>query len=191
MPKRVYIIHGWEGYPEEGWFPWLKRELEAHGFEVHVPQMPDASNPRIQNWVPAVAKIVGKPDKNTYLVGHSMGCQTIMRYLERVSPQKIGGAIFVAGFFNLPNLETEEEKKIAKPWLETPINMDKVKRTTKNFVLVLSDDDRDVPMEESKTHFRQKLGPKIIIEHNKGHFTAGDGVTELPAVLEELLKMAQ
>jgi hypothetical protein len=26
--KRVFIIHGWEGYPEEGWFPWLKKELE-------------------------------------------------------------------------------------------------------------------------------------------------------------------
>ena len=26
--KRVFIIHGWDGYPEEGWFPWLKEELE-------------------------------------------------------------------------------------------------------------------------------------------------------------------
>jgi predicted alpha/beta hydrolase family esterase len=28
MTERVFIIHGWEGYPEEGWFPWLKKELE-------------------------------------------------------------------------------------------------------------------------------------------------------------------
>ena len=26
--KRAFIIHGWDGYPAEGWFPWLKRELE-------------------------------------------------------------------------------------------------------------------------------------------------------------------
>ena len=32
--KRVYIIHGWEGYPEEGWFPWLKKELEDRGFDA-------------------------------------------------------------------------------------------------------------------------------------------------------------
>ena len=48
--KRVFIIHGWEGFPEEGWFPWLKNELEAKGFEVHVPNMPDSEHPRIQKW---------------------------------------------------------------------------------------------------------------------------------------------
>ena len=34
MNKRVFIAHGWDGYPEEGWFPWLKKELETKGFEV-------------------------------------------------------------------------------------------------------------------------------------------------------------
>jgi len=29
--KRVFIIHGWGGNPEEGWLPWLKKELEAKG----------------------------------------------------------------------------------------------------------------------------------------------------------------
>ena len=24
MTKRAFIIHGWDGYPDEGWFPWLK-----------------------------------------------------------------------------------------------------------------------------------------------------------------------
>jgi len=28
MQKRVFIIHGWDGYPEEGWFPWLKKKLK-------------------------------------------------------------------------------------------------------------------------------------------------------------------
>ena len=44
MKKRVFIIHGWEGYPEECWFPWLKTEIEKTGFEVVVPNMPDADN---------------------------------------------------------------------------------------------------------------------------------------------------
>ena len=35
--KRVFIIHGWGGYPEEGWLPWLKKELEKNGFKVFVP----------------------------------------------------------------------------------------------------------------------------------------------------------
>ena len=50
--KKVFIIHGWDGYPEENWFPWLKKELEDKGFEVFVLQMPDADNPRIEKLIP-------------------------------------------------------------------------------------------------------------------------------------------
>jgi len=131
VTKRVFIIHGWDGYPEENWFPWLRAELEKRGFEVHVPQLPDAGNPRIQNWVPAVAKVVGKPDRDTYFVGHSMGCQTIARYLESLPDKtKVGGAVFVAGFFKrLTNLEADEEvRETAKSWLETPIDLGKIKQ---------------------------------------------------------------
>lgn len=35
--KRIFIAHGWDGCPEEGWFPWLKKELEIREFEVFVP----------------------------------------------------------------------------------------------------------------------------------------------------------
>ena len=100
MKKRVFIIHGWEGFPEEGWFPWLKKELELRGFEVFVPQMPDADYPRIEKWVAVVSQIVGVVDESVYFIGHSMGCQAIARYLETLPERiKIGGAIFVAGFF--------------------------------------------------------------------------------------------
>ena len=42
------------------------------------------SNPRIQKWVSKLAQTVGDADKQTYFVGHSMGCQTIVRYLEKL-----------------------------------------------------------------------------------------------------------
>jgi len=117
MTKRVFIVHGWDGYPEEGWFPWLKNELEAKDFEVSVPQLPEAKTPRIYNWVPALSKAVGTPDEQTYFVGHSIGCQTIARYLESLPEGvKVGGAVFVAGFFKrLTNLEDDPKvREIAK-----------------------------------------------------------------------------
>ena len=193
MSKRVFIIHGWEGYPEEGWFPWLKRELEAKGFKVNVPQMPDATNPRIQNWVPAIAEVVRKPDKDTYFVGHSMGCQTIARYLESLPEKvKVGGAVFVAGFFKrLTGLEDDEEtQSIRRHWLEAPLDLEKVKKHLKHSVAIFSDNDPYVPM-DNQDGFRDKLGSKIIIQHNMGHFSGpSDGIKELPVVFEELLKMS-
>jgi len=191
MPKKIFIIHGWEGYPEEGWFPWLKKELEERGFEVHVPQMPDAARPRISRWVHAIAKTVGTPDSHTYFVGHSMGCQAIVRYMESLpAGKKVGGAVFVAGFFKrLTGLEDNPEvKKTERHWLRTPISLGKARHHMKRSAAIFSDNDPFVPL-DNKDDFK-KLGSKIIVEHKKGHFSGSDGIKEIPSVLDELLKTA-
>ena len=190
--KRVFIIHGWEGFPEEGWFPWLKKEMEAKGFEVKVPAMPNTNEPKIETWVPFLANLVGKPDEETYLVGHSIGCQTTLRYLDTLQDdEKIGGMVLVAGCIHkLESMYGENEIAIAKPWLETPIDFENVKNHTKNIVAVFSDNDEFVSLDNVGL-FKEKLGAKTIVEHNRGHFSQETGIKELPIVLEELLKMAE
>ncbi len=193
MKKRVFIIHGWDGYPEEGWFPWLKRELIKRGFEVRVPKMPHATHPKISEWTPHLRRLVGKSDLKTYFVGHSMGCRTILRYLEKLSPKvKIGGAVLVAGWVSLTPMatRTKEAKAIAREWLRTPHDYGKIKRHSRNFVAVFSDNDEFVPPENWKT-YRMKLGAKVIIEHNKGHFSGDDRIKKLPVALEAILKMSK
>ena len=187
--KKAILVHGWEGNPNNCWFPWLKKELTNNGFEVIIPKMPNSDEPKINLWVSELKEVAGFPNEKTYFVGHSIGCQAIMRYLETLPEKtKIGGIVFVAGFFNLPFLETEEEKEIAKPWLEIPIDANKIKMLTRNIVAIFSDDDPDVPVTDSKL-FKEKLNAKIIIEHNKGHFSDDAGVKEIPVVLNEILKM--
>lgn len=181
--KRVFIIHGWDGNPNEGWLKWLRLELEKSNINVIAPQMPNAEEPRIEEWVAYITELVGEPDEKTFFVGHSIGCQAIMRYLEKIYPQKVGGAIFVAGWFHLINLEDKESEAIAKPWVETPIDLEKVRKTADNFTVFLSDTDEWVPISD-KNIFEEKLGAKVIIQKNKGHFTEDDDVNEMPEVLK-------
>ncbi|MCX6714471.1 MAG: alpha/beta fold hydrolase [Candidatus Uhrbacteria bacterium] len=193
MHKRVFMIHGWDGTPEHGWFPWLKLELEKQGFEVIAPQMPEANAPRIYNWVPALSNVVGEADENTYFVGHSMGCQTIVRYLETLPKSiQVGGAVFVAGFLSrLTNLEDEEEVRgIAKHWLERPLDIEKVKSHLPKSIAIFSDNDEYVPL-ENQDRFRDELGSQIIIEHAMGHFSGDGGTTELPSALKAVLELTQ
>ena len=190
--KRVFVVHMWSGNPEGNWYPWLKKELEAKGFEVNVPEMPDTDEPKIGAWVSYLKKIVGTVNEDTYFVGHSVGCQTILRYLEQCSSkEKIGGAVFVAGWFKLENLESEEEWKIMKPWLETSIEYQKIRILggSNKFTAILSDNDPFVSVKENEDMFKNQLGAKVIIKNNLGHFTKDDGVAKLPVALEELLKM--
>jgi hypothetical protein len=188
--KRVFIIHGWGGFGGEGWQAWLKVELEKKSFKVVAPDMPDTENPKIEAWVSALAKLVGRCDEDTFFVGHSVGCQTILRYLaELPEGVKAGGAIFVAGWFNLQGLTVKEEE-IAMPWLRLPIDLEKVKTKTTKFFAVFSDNDPVVPVEDEKI-FQEKLGAETLILKNQGHFTGETDINELPIVLEKILAMAE
>ncbi|MBI1833416.1 MAG: serine hydrolase family protein [Candidatus Andersenbacteria bacterium] len=188
MNNRVFIVHGWSGRPDEHWLPWLKQQLEQRGFEVNVPLMSRDDEPVIEKWVDRLEAVVGNLDEHTYFVGHSIGCQTIMRYLEKHSDKKVGGCVFVAGWFILENLEDEETELVAEPWMKTPIDFSKILKTTQKFSVFISDNDDFGAVEENKQMFEQKLNAKVIVMHNMGHFTEGDGVTELPQVLDELLE---
>ena len=191
MQKRVFIIHGWHGYPEEGWFPWLKKELEKNNFKVETPKMPNTDSPNIKSGTSFLSKLVKKTDESTYFVGHSIGCQTILRYLETLNPNtKIGGMILVAPWMTLNEAtykeEGEEGRKIAKLWIETPINFKKIKTMTNNIIAVFSDNDPYVPLENINI-FEKELNATIILEQKKGHFSGDDNIKELSIALKKIL----
>lgn len=185
MKKRAFLIHGWEGYPEEGWRPWLKQELKKRGFEVYVPAMPDTATPTMGKWVPFLTQVVGKPDEDCYFVGHSLGCITILRYLETLKEgQRVGGVVLVAGFGH--DLEYKDYKGELSSFFRKPVDWEKIKKHCKKFVAIHSDDDPWVPLKHNAL-FRYKLGAKAIIEHSMKHFSGDDGIMELPVVLDEVL----
>ncbi len=186
--KKIIIIHGRASHPEDCWFPWLRRELDKRGFTVIVPSMPETNKPKINVWVPFLEAHL-LVDENTYLIGHSLGCQTILRYLEK-NGEKIGGAILVGGWLTTDLDERPaENRELVRPWLETPLNWEEIKKKTNNFVAVLSDNNDNIPLEANADLYKEKLGAKVIIELGMGHFSKFENVTELPVVLEELLGM--
>jgi hypothetical protein len=177
--KRVFIVHGWGGNPNKEWMPWLKTKIENAGYEVHVPAMPDADTPEIGPWVSHLTQVVGTPDKDTYFVGHSIGCQTILRYLETIHTP-VGGALFVAGWFNLENLEDEESEKIAVPWINTPIDIRKIKKILPKSILLISKDDPYGAFQENIDKFSQFVTHSSVFDH-AGHFTEHED----PHILEQ------
>ncbi|MCH7568363.1 MAG: serine hydrolase family protein [Nanoarchaeota archaeon] len=188
--KRVFLIHKWEGKPDSHWFPWLREKLEAEGFEVHVLEMPDTKNPKIEPWVGKLQEEVGEVDEETYFIGHSIGGQAILRYLER-QDGKCGGVVLVAPWMHLDEQtikeEGEEFAEIARPWIETPINFSKVKENSDRFVCLFSDNDPYVPLSD-RDIFRELLGSRILTLHERAHF---DEEKDFPELLEEFLKLAR
>ena len=175
----IIIIHRWGGSPQDDWYPWLKQQLEKQGHEVIIPEMPDTNYPKINEWVHVLENL--EIDNNTILIGHSIGCLTILHYLEKANT-KVKACFFVAGWFNLKPLEDEESEEIAKPWVETPMDFDKIRKNCTKFLALFSDNDPYVPVEEAKL-FEQRLGAKTIVEHSKGHYNEAEEPTVLNALL--------
>jgi len=185
--KKIILVHRWDGKPESDWYPSVSESLKSEGFEVQIPEMPNTSEPKIEEWVNKLKEVVPNPDKETIFIGHSMGCQTIMRYLEQLDKKvKMGKIIFVAPWFNLQNLENNESESIAKPWIETPIDFDRVKAHLTNLTTIFSDNDPWVSLSD-KEIFKNILDAKIIVEHDKGHFTSEDNITEFSLLVHEVV----
>jgi hypothetical protein len=186
--KRVIIVHCWDGYPEYCWYPYVKKELETKGFIVEVPTFPETDAPNLDKWLPVLQEKIGTPDENTYLIGHSVGCITILRYLESLdSGQKVGGVVLVAGFTD--DLGFEELKN----FFTTDINFEKVKQSANHFVAIHSDDDPYVPLKHGDV-FKEKLKAELIIKNEMKHFSGPvdeeDSCTELPDVVQSIVKLS-
>lgn len=182
MKKRIIIVHGWEGSPTGDWVEWAAEEFRGKGYEVITPEMPDTDNPVIDKWIGHLKSVAGVADEHTYFIGHSVGCQTIMRFLETVDA-KVGGAIFVAGWFDLENLESKEAEEIIKPWIQTPIGYAKVRACLARSVVVLGDNDPWVPYEETKKDFETRLGSEVVTIPGAGHMTSSDGFSTFPQLI--------
>jgi predicted alpha/beta hydrolase family esterase len=182
--QRVFLIHGWGGSPNNDWMPWAKKALEEKGFKVYVPEMPDTMHPKIGAWVGKLAEEVGEVHADDVLIGHSIGCLTVLRFLETlIDDEKVRKLILVAPWQYL-TLDEEEDPAVAEPWIKTPIDYGKIKSKVDTITTVFSDNDPWVPYQKNLEFFKEKLDPEIVTKHGMGHFNEGEGITELPFLLE-------
>jgi len=182
--KRVFLVHGWEGTPDNHWFPWLTHKLVEKDFTVFAPAMLNTAHPKVSEWLAELSRVVGVPDRDTYFVGHSLGCITIARYLQLLPEGvRVGGCVFVAGFSR--DLAIPE---IAE-FCSLPLDIRKTRTHCEDFVTIYSDDDEYISIAESED-FSKKVGAHQVFEKGKGHFCMSDGVTELPSALDALLGLS-
>lgn len=180
----MVIVHCWDGNPNYCWYPRTKKELESRGFKVDIPEMPETEMPKLSLWLPKLKETIGTPSENLYLVGHSAGCITIMRYLESLEEdEEIGGVVFVAG--STDDLGFEELSN----FFQTPINFEKIKSKAKYFIVIASDDDPYVPLKYSDI-LKEKLGARVIVKHAMKHFSGPvdneESCLSLPDVSESI-----
>ncbi|OBV28636.1 hypothetical protein BKN38_07000 [Helicobacter sp. CLO-3] len=181
--KRVIIVHGYGGDSKSHWFVWLKNELEKQGARVVAPDMPDSLSPTPKAWIAALRETIGDIDENTFIVAHSLGCISALRYIEGLDArERLGGVVLVGGFYEplsiLPKLD---------PFVAEPLQGAKLAKMIKNRVVLSAKDDK-VVLTNLSENLAKAIDAEFIQLPSGGHFMKDEVGDKLPIVLELLHK---
>jgi uncharacterized protein len=178
---KVYIVHGYTAAPDHHWFTWLKKTMTTESVTVEVLAMPDSMAPEPEAWLTYMNNHVEQPDQRTFFVGHSLGCITILKYVERLDANiEVGGVIMVSGFGDtvstLPELDG---------FVHQPVDYNKLIACIAERIVIAAEDDAIVPIVHSE-RLAQYLHADLYRVEQAGHFLDRDGYVEFP-LLRDLL----
>jgi uncharacterized protein len=173
------LVHGWKGWPENAWFPWLRKELEAHGFTTEALAMPDPLFPDRKKWMKLIQSAI--KDQDTVIIAYSLGCPATMYALQEYSGPPIEQVVCVSGFardFGFPGLSL---------WFKDhPIHYSDVKSKALKWSFIHAKNDLLVPYEEGKWA-AEKFDAKFTSLASGGHFAHEEKTFKLPEVLEAIV----
>ncbi|MFA4891154.1 MAG: alpha/beta fold hydrolase [Candidatus Gracilibacteria bacterium] len=183
--QTAFIIHGALGNPNENWFPWLKSELERLGFTVYVPAFPTSPETQtLENWLKVFEEYKNHLDKDTIVIGHSLGPAFLLTILEQIE-KPIRAAYFVAGYHPKSLPKTSEWYPQVKTFLEKPFDWQKIKQNCPAFHIYHSDNDPYFPLSLAED-LAKTLDTTTIVVKNADHFNEKAGYTKFERLLHDI-----
>jgi predicted alpha/beta hydrolase family esterase len=182
--KKAVLLHGTDGAPGHNWFPWLKAELEKHGYEVWVPELPNNHTPNRHTYNDFLFNSNWDFSDNL-VIGHSSGAVSVLNLLEdeRCPIIKTGVLIGVWARMEETDLDREQFKDL---FPESGFKFDLIKQKTDNLLFLHGDDDPYCPLDQAKWLAEQTVSEIIVIPGGR-HLSQGQGgFTELPQLTTAL-----
>lgn len=176
--SRIGIIHGLGGNAPMHWQTWLAKECRKAGIETHYPVLPNNEHPALEEWMAALEKEMPVIDEKTALVGHSLGCPTILQLLKRNDIASVGLVVLVAPP-TLPIIRKSDYPFLA-PFLESVDYS--VAKKAKRIELFVSDDDI-WSEQDGIREFAGKLNANLHIVSGGGHLNVASGHRKFPEIL--------
>lgn len=182
---RVVIIHGAYGCPEENWFPWLSREVEALGCSALIPRFSTPEKQSFERWQEEFKAQVGEITPETILVGHSLGPLFMLRLLEKATEPVIA-SFLVAGFCE--PLGNPVFDQINSSFFKATIDWHSVRAHAGQVFVYASDNDPYVPLSFGEK-IAKHLSVNCTIVRGAGHFNTKAGYSEFPQLLHDLKRI--
>jgi nucleoside-diphosphate-sugar epimerase/predicted alpha/beta hydrolase family esterase len=177
----IVLVPRWSGTTDDDWYPWFRAQLHAEHGDVRVHKVelaPTKDAPTVDGCVAAIDTTVTAAQLDvarTLFIGHSVGAQSVLRWIEQRANEPVGGALLVAAWFSI-----EKPWPAAAQWL-VPFDIDKVRRLAPHIAVLLSTNDPYTPnFIETRDQFRDKLKAHVVFDTEAAHFNQ----SQAPSVLD-------
>lgn len=186
---RVLVVPRWAGSPTSDYYPWLTAALRDRlggGLDVRALAMPEPGTPRVDTWPAALLEQAGSDRAalaRTLLVGHSVGCQTVLRALAAMEEgTTVGGALLVAAWFRV-----DRPWETILPWMQIDYDVARARARTPWLDVLLSDNDPfTADFEEAAAWFRDRAAADVTVVQGAKHFNAAEEPHVLAAITRRL-----
>lgn len=178
---KVLILHAIQSQAGAHWEQWLHDELVTKGYEVIMPNLPNATHPDRQEWLSFITNLTKDIDLGKLIiVGHSLGVTSALDFIEQ-APKPIKALVSVAGFSE--DTHTELNSYFLR---EKSVDFGKVRANLGSAHVFYSDNDPYLTQEILRT-LADGLRVEPVIIHNGGHLNTDTGFTKFPQVLQTIL----
>ena len=185
--KRAVILHGTSGNPSINWLPWVRAQLEDEGYEVWVPQLPDADYPNRFTY-DEFLKSADWDFTDNLLIGHSSGATTILNLMSTDWFPHIKTAVLVGAFLN-ENLTKKtdwyEQGQFDNLFPSEGFDAERLSTKADRFYFLHGDNDPYCELEPAQQLSDKVNGTLVVIPGGK-HLSSNR--KEIPEIIDVLKK---
>ena len=166
--KTAVLLHGTGGSDQDYfWFADTKQALEANGYTVWWPLLPNTSKPTLKESLLFLAKNIPDLDEESVIIGHSSACPLILSLLEQAYTQ-VSKAILVSGFYQ--DIDNGGQSNLM---LQDTYDWQKIRSNAKEIYLLNSDNDPWGCNDQQARKAAESLCAPLIVMFGQGHMGSG------------------
>lgn len=161
------LLHGTGGSDTDYfWFADTKNYLQANGYNVWWPALPNTNNPSLEETREFVRANMPTLDAQTIVIAHSSACPLILSMLESLS-STLKQVVLVAGYYQ--KLADEAGSMLPSDGFDWAA----IKPKAHQFVFINSDNDPWKCTDEQAREAAQALDAPLIVNFGQGHMGSG------------------
>ncbi len=186
MSKRALILHSTDSSPDNYWLPWMREQLEASGFEVFAPLLPNNTVPNRHTYEKFLQDS-GWDFTDNLIVGHSSGATTALNLLSSDWFPDASTVILAGTFLNqrlTKDADWVQPGQFDNLFLEN-YDASVIKKRAQAFYFVHGSNDPYCDIDDAH-NLCDELNGTFIVVPNGHHLGSSSGLTELPQLTEQL-----